>query len=73
MPPALLTTFGGKKDPPAGLGDNLGTVKLGERITFPAGCALMRDSWNAEIFYFLQLTVDTDSDMFVHKNRLSGF
>jgi len=73
MPPALLAAFGRKKDPPAGLGDDLGEVSLGNKITFPAGRVLMRDSWNAELFQSLLQTVDDNMDVFVHKNRLSGF
>jgi nicotinamidase-related amidase len=73
MPPALLAAFGRKTDPHAGLGDDIGPVQRDDGTSIPAGRVLMRDTWNAELYHPLLRTTDAERDVFVHKNRLSGF
>lgn len=55
-----------------GLGAPCGNVKLESGEEIDAGDLLVRDSWNADIYPPLKALYDAGSDVWIHKNRMSG-
>ncbi|KAK4446241.1 Isochorismatase hydrolase [Podospora aff. communis PSN243] len=77
MPPAVIkgfaadTNFEGKNRTTGGLGSDIGPLK-GEDGVVEGGKIMMRDQWNTD-FYGPLVQAEEPGDMFVYKNRLSGF
>lgn len=77
MPPAILKGFSAdgnlcKERGVAGLGSEIGKVQLPDGGVVDGGRVLMRDQWNSQTYGPLAEAAE-EGDMWVHKNRLTGF
>lgn len=77
MPPTIVKGFavdvnfdGDRKI--GGLGSHVGSVKLEDDSVIDGGRVLMRDQWNSALYSPLE-EQRRPQDIWVHKNRLSGF
>ena len=77
MPPAIVkgfaadTNFKGPR-PIEGLGSDIGPLKHDDGMVIDGGRALMKYEWNTELYDSLP-AASAFNDMWVPKNRLSGF
>ena len=77
MPPAIVkgfaadTNFEGPRKV-GGLGSDIGPVKLEDGSTVDGGRVLMADQWNSEFYGPLAERAEPQ-DLWINKNRLSGF
>ncbi|KAK3941870.1 Isochorismatase-like protein [Diplogelasinospora grovesii] len=77
MPPSIVRGFGldDNFDEPknlGGLGADIGQLRLDDGTVIEAGRVLMRDEWNTA-FYPRLAEASKPQDIWIHKNRLSGF
>lgn len=77
MPPAIIKGFaadvnfdGDRKI--GGLGSDIGLVKLADGSVVNGGRVLMRDQWDSALYSPLE-EQRRPQDLWIHKNRLSGF
>lgn len=77
MPPTIVkgfaadTNFGGDRKI-GGLGSDVGSVQLADGSVINGGRVLMRDQWNSALYTPLE-EQRQPQDLWIHKNRLSGF
>ena len=77
MPPTIIkgfaadVNFDGERKI-EGLGTEIGSVKLEDGSVVDGGRVLLRDQWNSALFGPLEEQMQP-KDIWIHKNRLSGF
>jgi nicotinamidase-related amidase len=77
MPPAILrgfaasTIYNGQRQI-SGLGSQIGPLILEDGSEIEGGRVLMREQWNSALYFPLE-EISQSGDIFLHKNRLSGF
>lgn len=77
MPPTIIRGFAadtnfGRHQKPKGLGFDIGPLKLEDGKTIEGGRVMMQDQWNTAFYSRLEDRSEPQ-DMWVYKNRLSGF
>lgn len=77
MPPTIVkgfaadTNFRGPRKV-GKLGSEIGLIRLEDGTTINAGRVLMTDEWNSDFYHQLKDAAESH-DMWIYKNRLSGF